>query len=151
MLSALAAAGGAALAGAQENWQPAFLSSTENEVLLAVGERIIPGSRAAGSNQVIDLLLGIESPATQNGFREALRTFSDAGFEKMPATQQDSMLTRASGANDTRQHAFLYLKEWLADAYWTSREGMKELGFDGRLAWPEFNPGPHTREPAHQP
>jgi hypothetical protein len=143
MASVLAATGGAAVAFGQQNWQPVFLTPEENETLLAVGEQIIPGTTAAQSNRVIDLLLSIESPATQTNFRDALKPFKDAGFGHLAKAQQSAFLERASTGNDPSEHAFKYLKEWLADAYWTSKAGLKELGFDGQMAWPEFNPCPH--------
>lgn len=133
----LATTGVVAYASEPDNWKPAFLTSAENDTLVAVGERIIPGSSAAQTNRIIDLVLNIESPKTQAGFRGALKTFMDAGFAKLPAEQQDAFLTRSP------QHSFQYLKEWLADAYWTSKPGFKELGFDGQMAWSEFNSCPH--------
>lgn len=120
----------ASVASAQSR-QAAFLTATENSALIAVGERIIPGSSAAQCNQVIDLVLSIETPETQKGFRAALQTFIDAGFEALPAARQDALLQGA---------AFECLKEWVADAYWTSKAGHAELGYTGQMAWPEYAP-----------
>ncbi len=30
------------------------------------------------------------------------------------------------------------MKEWTADAYWSSQKGLRELGWTGRLAWDSF-------------
>lgn len=133
----------ASVASGQQDWQPALLTPAENEALISLGERIIPGSAAAQTNRVIDLVLKIESPETQTGFRNALKAFTGTGFQQLSPPQQNALLTRASNSADPLHSSFLYLKEWLADAFWTSKQGHRELGFDGQMAWPEFNPCPH--------
>ena len=138
----------AVAASAQATWQPAFLTPSENDALVALGERIIPGSAVAQCNRVIDLILNIESSQTQSGFRQALKPFIDAEFEQKTSSEQDALLTSASAPNHPLAHSFVYLKEWLADAYWTSKAGAKELGYDGQMAWPDFNLCPHPEVPS---
>lgn len=88
---------------AGENWAPLFLDSHQNETLVVLGERILPGSSKAQVNRFIDLLLSVDSADNQKGFLNALAAFeaeslSEHGqpFKDLPETQQVAILTKAA-------------------------------------------------------
>jgi hypothetical protein len=131
-------------------WRPAFLTAEQNEALIAVGEGIIPGSKGALCNRVIDLILSIDSEKNKREFAAALAAFVSASrtqFDKpvnaLPAEQMDKLLGHAATANNPLWPHFELLKEWLADSYWSSRQGLRELGWTGRMAWAKFDGCPH--------
>ena len=133
------------------NWRPAFLTSEQNEALIAIGEGIIPGSKEAFCNRVIDLILSIDSGTNKQEFTAALAAFdstSQKQFDKpvraLAAEQMNKLLEGASTANDSLWPHFKLLKEWLADAYWSSHQGLRELGWTGRMVWAKFDGCPHA-------
>jgi len=134
-------------AEASAAWKPLFLSAEQNDSLIALGERLIPGSTTAQCNRIIDLILSIESDKNQQDFSRSLRAFDQAatrfhqqpGFHKLVPREQDDLLTSASAEHNALGPAFDVLKEWMADAYWSSQEGLRELGWTGRMAWSKFD------------
>ena len=131
-------------------WQPAFLTSNQNEALIVIGEGIIPGSKEALCNRVIDLILSIDSEKNKREFAAALTAFDSASqkqFDKpvnaLSAAQMNKLLESASTANDPLWPHFDLLKEWLADSYWSSHQGLRELGWTGRMVWAKFDGCPH--------
>lgn len=132
------------------HWRPAFLTASQNESLVSLGECIIPGSGAAGCNQVIDLILALESEQTRQQFVNALAAFDAeatrrgaASFRLLPSAQQKEVLTAASADRSALAVHFHVLKEWTADVYWSSQEGLRELGWKGRVAWADSDGCPH--------
>jgi hypothetical protein len=118
--------------------------------LIALGERIIPGSGAAGCNRVIDLLMTVESPQVRQELLHALAAFDAeaerryrAAFRHLQPEEQDAILTEASEERSRLYAAFGVVKEWVADSYWTSRPGLQDLGWNGQVAWPAFPGCPH--------
>lgn len=98
--STLAAADATA---AVENWTPEFLDPHQNETLIALAERIVPGSTQAQSNRFIDLLLSVDTQENQKKFlasmgafeAEALNTHQHP-FKDLTEEQQNAILTKAS-------------------------------------------------------
>jgi hypothetical protein len=126
-------------------WTPVFLTAAQNETLVALGARILPGSSEALCNRIIDLVLAIESDKTRTQFTEALAAFDATAhrlhaqpFSRMSATQQDTMLEAASHGGDELEPAFSVIKEWMADTYWSSQQGLKDLGWNGQMAWASY-------------
>jgi hypothetical protein len=135
------------------HWNPKFLTTQQNDALLALGERIIPGSTKACCNQTIDLLMTIESKAHQSELTDALAAFDAEAhthhrekFSELLAEQQDAVLTSASIAGSPLNAKFQVVKEWLVDTYWSSQQGMHELGWNGQVAWTSFPACPHPGE-----
>lgn len=131
-------------------WQPAFLTSEQNEAFIAIGEGIIPDSKEAFCNRVIDLILSIDSEKNKHEFSAALAAFDSASrkqFDKsvnaLAAPQMNKLLESASTATDPLRPQFDLLKEWLADAYWSSHQGLRDLGWTGRMVWAKFDGCPH--------
>jgi hypothetical protein len=131
-------------------WHPVFLTSSQNEALIAIGEGIIPGSKEALCNRVIDLILSIDSEKNRRQFATALLAFDSASqqqFNKpvntLAAEQMNKLLERASTNANLLWPHFELLKEWLADSYWSSQQGLRELGWTGRMVWAKFDGCPH--------
>jgi hypothetical protein len=133
------------------NWRPAFFSDQQNETLVSLGECIIPGSASASCNRVIDLILTLESDSTRQQILEALAAFEvaararhSASFRNLAAREQSEILTEAASGKGSLAFHFEIVKEWMADAYWSSQEGLRELGWKGRIAWKSFDSCPHA-------
>ncbi len=138
MRQILQVAGGAAVASRMmgaDRWTPQVLTSAENEALVAISERIIPGSAAAMCNRTIDLVLTKEEPRMHAQLAEALAVFA--------ADSDGAILTAASLPGAAHHEQFGIVKEWVADAYWSSEAGLRELGWTGKMAWAR-DPGCET-------
>lgn len=141
-------------AAGDENWAPKFLTAQQNETLIALGERIIPGSTQAFCNRLIDFVLPIESEKNRMELLQSLAGFDAEAaqlhsrpFKQLSSPQQDEILTAASEGG--KLHAeFRLVKEWMADTYWSSLNGLRELGWTGRMAWESF-PDCGSLQPGH--
>lgn len=88
---------------AASDWTPAFLDPHQNETLVVLAERIVPGSSRALVNRFIDLLLSVDTPENQQKFNnslsvieaESLRRFAHP-FKALTDAQQNELLTAAS-------------------------------------------------------
>ncbi len=128
-----------------EPWQPAFLTKEQNETLISLGECMVPGSAAAKCNRVIDLILTLESEKNKRETIDSLSAFESEAkalyrnsFHALQPAQRNDLLLKASSGNGALSAPFNVIKEWVADAYWSSQEGMRELGWKGRVAWSSF-------------
>ncbi len=139
------------------DWKPAFLNAQQDEALVVLAERIVPGSEKARVNRFVDLLLSVDNEKHQRDFVEALAAFEgEAGrrFEKrltaLDGAQVDGILTDASvrkvggeaadgGTEKDRLHAhFENLKGWISGAYYSSEAGMREMGWTGDYVFASF-------------
>ena len=142
-----------AIAGASEQvfglssdaWKPSFFDPEQNDTIVALGERIIPGSTEALCNRVIDSVLAIDSKRNKAQMLEAIGAFNNEAqkrygqaFRGLSLQQQDEILSAASQPEAALQDRFALVKEWMADAYWSSAQGLRELGSTGRMAWETF-------------
>jgi hypothetical protein len=132
--------GEAALGGA--DWRPIFLNAKQDEVLAAVAETMVPGSDKAQVDRFIDLLLSVDSAESQKGFLAALAAVDKVAvgqfqkaFTELNAGEREAAITSLS-QND--KEAFGNLKEWIVGAYYSSEQGMKELGWDGNFAFEKY-------------
>jgi hypothetical protein len=144
------------------NWRPLFLNEQQNETLIALGDVIIPrtdspGARDALVNRFLDLLVSVESDTFQQQFVSALayidaesrrqlgRDFRDLAGEDQVwlltpwayPRQTDFWMEKEEKPDPGQEH-FARLKSLIADAYYGSEVGHKELGWDG-----EFTHGPY--------
>ena len=126
------------------SWKPLFLHPSQRESLAAVAEAMVPGSNKAQVDRFIDLLLSVDTADHQKSFVESLASVEEAatkrfgrGFSALTAGEQESALTIVSQDERQRDH-FDNLKEWIAGAYYSSEEGMRELGWDGKRAFVKF-------------
>jgi hypothetical protein len=129
-----------ALGGAE--WKPIFLDVKQDELLKAVSETMVPGSGGAQVNRFIDLLLSVDSAEEQKGFVAALAAVDDAAraqfqhaFTELNSGDRDKAL---SSLSQDHKEAFGDLKEWIVGAYYSSEQGMKELGWDGNFAFDKY-------------
>jgi hypothetical protein len=88
------------------SWKPLFLNQQQNQSLVTLSESIVPGS-------------AIESEARKRFGR---------GFDQLSASEKNVLLTSVSNEQTHRQH-FSHLKDWITVAYYSSEEGMRELGW----------------------
>lgn len=99
--AATIAAADAKAAAAQ--WAPEYLDAHQNETLVALSERIIPGSTKAQVNRFIDLLLTVDSQENQKQFLASLGAFEGDSmtrfghpFVALAEDQQNTILDAAS-------------------------------------------------------
>ncbi len=88
---------------AAASWAPRFFNAEQNATVIALGERIIPGSTAALCNRLIDSILLIESEKNKTTFLHSLAAFDNEAqqrhqhpFRQLSSAQQDAILTAAS-------------------------------------------------------
>jgi hypothetical protein len=121
-----------------------FLDPHGFDTLASLGEQIVPGSRAAGVPEFLDRLLSVESTETQKYFMQALGTFERAAREAhgvpwkaLTAEQATASLTQISTqpAGDAARQAFERIKVAVAETYYGTEAGMKELGWNGSVAF----------------
>lgn len=146
----------------EPDWKPLFLNDHQNETLIALGEVIIPSTDTPGAkdalvNRYLDLLLSVQPAEFQRHVTDAL-AFVDSesqkqfgnDFRSLSVADQNWLLApwAYAGDNDRWTHEepktnpgqlhFVRLKALIADAYYGSEIGQKELGWDG-----EFTHGPY--------
>jgi Gluconate 2-dehydrogenase subunit 3 len=128
-------------------WTPEFLNTQQNESFTLLAERIVPGSAKAQVNRIVDLLLTIDTPANQKAFLASLAGFEAEAqkhyskpLEGLSEIQQNELLTMASTALGsetyesnqmpaTLRDSFENLKGWSVGAYYSTEQGMRELGW----------------------
>jgi hypothetical protein len=88
---------------AAAEWTPELLDPHQNETLIVLAERIVPGSSKAQSNRFIDLLLSVDTLENREQFIAALGAFDvnaqrlfGRPFKELTADEQNQILTRAS-------------------------------------------------------
>jgi hypothetical protein len=108
--------------GTSAEWKPSILDSHQNETLIALAERIVPGSARAHVNRFIDLALNADSEEHREDFfaalnameGEALKRFGKP-FKDLAEDQQNEILTAASTAQPSA-HEKLRSHDWIAEA-----------------------------------
>ena len=83
----------------EANWSPQFLSAQQNDELVAISDRILPGSAAAHVNRVIDLLMTVETDENRKLLTAALTALDGhatkqfhSGIAKLSPSQIDEVL-----------------------------------------------------------
>jgi hypothetical protein len=123
------------------DWKPLFLNSQQDQTLVELAETIVPGSAKAQVHRFIDLLLTVDTKDSQEKFVASLADMQSAsqekfgrGFRQLTASEKEELLTHVC-ADPTHQKHFDDLKEWISTAYYSSEEGMRELGWTGEHAF----------------
>lgn len=90
---------------AAADWAPEFLDAHQNETLIVLADRIVPGSTRAQVNRFIDLVLSVETAEGQQKFINALSSMDGESlsryghpFKALAEAQQNEVLTTASTA-----------------------------------------------------
>lgn len=121
-----------------------FLDDHAFDTLSMLAEQIVPGSRSAGVAEVLDRLLSVESLDTQRRFMQALGDFERQAREAhgrpwkaLTAGQADALLTRISALQDgdAARGPFDNIKWAVSETYYSTEAGMKELGWNGNIAF----------------
>jgi hypothetical protein len=156
-------------------WKPEFLTATQNQTLVAIAERMVPGSTQAQVNRIIDLLLSVDTPGNQKNFTASLSTLdqeSDHKYRKLfsglSPQQQDEVLTVSASGKEgpsnttsadpdepepekilvTKRDHFENLKGWIVGAYYSTEIGMRELDWTEDFYFEELPGCPHGGEHA---
>lgn len=139
-----AAAAGAAEAAKAVDSSLNFLDQHAFDTLAALGEQIVPGSRAAQIPEFLDRLLAVESRDTQQHFIQALggfereaRAVNGMPWKALTAEQATALLTKISTQpdSDVSRQAFDRIKGAVSESYYSTEVGLKELGWDGSIAF----------------
>ncbi len=126
------------------DWKPLFLKPEQDRTLVALSEVMIPGSTSTKVNQFIDLLLSVDTAEHQRDFVGSLAAVEDEakkrfgrGFAALTQAEREALLADFSkmGAHDEE---FQNLKVWIAGAYYSSEQGMRELGWSGNYAFESY-------------
>lgn len=140
--AAAVAADSAAASGAESGHL--FLDSHAFDTLATLGEQIVPGSRAAKIPEFLDRLLAVESLDTQQHFMQAIGAFEREAraanavpWKSLSAEQAAALLTKISALpdEDVSRQAFDRIKGAVAESYFSTEVGMKELGWDGSMTF----------------
>ena len=82
------------------NWSPQFFDAKQNDVLIAISERMLPGASTVHVNRVIDLLMTVETDENRKQLAAALTALDEqavkqfhSGVAKLPPDQVDEVLT----------------------------------------------------------
>lgn len=121
-----------------------FLDQHAFDTLALLSEQIVPGSRAAQVPEFLDRLLAVESIETQKrvtavlgAFEREAREAQGKPWKALSGSQATQLLGKISAwpeSHPTRQ-AFDDLKWAVAETYYSTEPGMKELGFTGAVAF----------------
>ena len=121
-----------------------FLDRHAFDTLTSLAEQIVPGSRAAQVPEFLDRLLAVESTDTQKRFMQALGAFEREAREAhgtpwkaLSAEQSTALLTKISTQpnSDPARQSFDGIKGAVAETYYSTEAGMKELGWNGGVAF----------------
>ena len=139
--AAVSAAAAAATSGASTLQ---FLDQHAFDTLALLSEQIVPGSRATQVPEFLDRLLAVESIETQKYAVQALGAFEREAraahgkpWKALSAEQATALLTKISTQpeSDTTRRIFDNLKQAVAESYYSTEAGMKELGYQGAVAF----------------
>ena len=121
-----------------------FLDRHAFDTLATLSEQIVPGSRAAAVPEFLDRLLAVESTETQKRFTQALGAFEreareahGKAWKALTAAEATALLTKISAqpGSDATRKAFEGIKGAVAETYFASEAGSKELGWNGSVAF----------------
>ena len=121
-----------------------FLDQHAFDTLAVLSEQIVPGSRATQVPEFLDRLLAVESIETQKYAVQALGAFEREAraahgkpWKALSAEQATALLTKISTQpeSDTTRRIFDNLKQAVAESYYSTEAGMKELGYQGAVAF----------------
>jgi hypothetical protein len=122
----------------------AFLDQHAFDTLATLSEQIVPGSRAAQVPEFLDRLLAVESTETQKyamqvigAFERVAREAHGKPWKALTAEQATALLTKISTqpGSDPIRRGFDGLKSAVAETYYSTEVGMKELGWNSNVVF----------------
>ncbi len=131
-------------------YKPKFLQAHEYRTLDALTEIVVPGARKANAAAFIDLLCAgsAEMAAIYTGglawLDRAMERRAGAKFADAKAADQTALLDSiAYRKNESAELApgvrfFDWVRRMTVDAYYTSAEGVREIGYKGNVGMSEF-------------
>jgi hypothetical protein len=144
-----------------------LLAPAQREALASLAEAIVPGSTKAGVAPFLDRIIAVDSPEAQRAFLAALGMVENEAVSRygrtwkaLEAAQRNELLTALSTApsgaptrygvraveesfTPTARDRFDLLKSRIALAYFTSEDGLRELGYTGEPIHEAFAGCPH--------
>jgi hypothetical protein len=144
--------GSPAAAASAEEHPPRLLDEHQRRTLASLADMLVPGAVAAGAVDLVDRVAAVGTAERQRQLLSALGSFDGEARaakgvrwidldEASRMTILQSASTAASGA--FRDH-FLHLRTLVANAYYATEPGMRELGWTGRSAWMTLPGCTHT-------
>jgi hypothetical protein len=139
-----AAAAASPAPAAQGTSSLAFLDQHAFDTLSTLSEQIVPGSRAAQVPEFLDRLLAVESTETQKyamqvigAFERVAREAHGKPWKALTAEQATALLTKISTqpGSDPIRRGFDGLKSAVAETYYSTEVGMKELGWNSNVVF----------------
>ena len=134
-----------------------YFSEHEFLTLQALSDLILPpdegsgGGKAAGTAEFLDVIAA-EDKQLQTAFSggvawldREMRAEHGKPFRECSAAQQKAMLDRIAWRSKAPANLgpgvrfFALMRQWTVDAFYSSREGVKDLGYAGNTAVAEFN------------
>lgn len=119
-----------------------YLDRHTFDTLGVLADQIVPGAKAAKVPEILDRLLSVESTETQRRFLQSIGAFEQQAraahgkpWKSLTAAQATALLTKMSetpGREGVRG-AFDFVKGGVAETYFATREGMKDLGWTGNM------------------
>jgi hypothetical protein len=122
----------------------AFLDQHAFDTLATLSEQVVPGSRAAQVPEFLDRLLAVESTETQKyamqvigAFERVAREAHGKPWKALTAEQATALLTKISTqpGSDPIRRGFDGLKSAVAETYYSTEVGMKELGWNSNVVF----------------
>jgi hypothetical protein len=122
----------------------AFLDQHAFDTLATLSEQIVPGSRAAQVPEFLDRLLAVDSTETQKyamqvigAFERVAREAHGKPWKSLTAEQATALLTKISTqpGSDPIRRGFDGLKSAVAETYYSTEVGMKELGWNSNVVF----------------
>jgi len=138
--AAAAAKPAAASARAAASTALVFLDRHAFDTLAMLADQIVPGAKAAKVPEFLDRLLAVETTETQKRFVQAIgafereaRTAHRRAWKALTPAQSTAILETMSKAPATEgaRRAFEVVKSGVADTFFATQAGMKELGWNG--------------------
>jgi hypothetical protein len=119
-----------------------YLDRHTYDTLAVLADQIVPGAKAAKVPEIMDRLLSVESAETQRRFLQAIGAFEQQAraahgkpWKSLTAAQATALLTKMSETpgSEAVRRSFDFLKSGVAETYFATREGMKDLGWTGNM------------------
>jgi gluconate 2-dehydrogenase gamma chain len=132
-------------------YQPKYLNDREYKTLRVLSEQIVPGALDAGAPEFIDFLCSRndELAAIYTGglawMDDEMRRRGELSFVDAPPARQTALLdVIAYRKNETPATApgvrfFVWARNMVLDAYYTSPAGIEDLGYMGNSAMSSFS------------